>query len=80
MIYCIRFEDVVAHLQLGFRPAAATSESRIFRRLSIRGPNVDGDVPEILVNDAFDAAGLQPPAWDVFWCDWRAGVLSGCDS
>lgn len=74
MIYCIRFEDVVAHLeQLGFRPAEATSESRIFRRsgerLSIRGPNVNGDVPEILVNDAFDAAGLQPPAWDVFWCD-----------
>lgn len=74
MIYCVRYEDVVTHLDsIGFRQTNQTAEGRTFRRgidrLSLRGPNQDGHVPEILVNDAFDAAGLTPPAWDVFWCD-----------
>ena len=38
-------------------------------RFSIRQPSVDGHIPEILVNDASDAARLEPPPWNVFWCD-----------
>lgn len=74
MIYWVRFEDVSAHLEeLGFTLVGTTEESRTFvrsdRRISVRAPNVDGDLPEIFVNDAFDAAGLDPPCWNVFWCD-----------
>jgi hypothetical protein len=32
-------------------------------------PNVNGDVPEALINDALDNAGLPVPSWRVFWCD-----------
>lgn len=74
MIYCVRYEDVVAHIEsLAFRLIEATEEGRAFvragQRLSLRGPNVNGDLPEVLVNDAFDTAGLSPPEWNVFWCD-----------
>lgn len=74
MIYCVRDEDVVAHLaSVGFHLIGRSPEGRAFlrgkQRLSIRAPNQDGHLPEILVNDAFDVAGLTPPAWEVFWCD-----------
>ena len=74
MIYCVRDEDVVAYiLAEGFRQIGGSAEGRAFvkedLRLSVRAPNQDGHIPEILVNDAFDAAGLVPPTWDVFWCD-----------
>lgn len=75
MIYCIRFADVVADLavrdyvEIDRSDIAVIFQNSSARRLYIRPPNQDGHVPEILVNDAFDAAGLIPPAWDVFWCD-----------
>ena len=75
MIHCVRFVDVVAFLERGgFAEAGRTEASCIFRhpdgrQVIVRRPNVDGHVPEILVDDAFDAAGLPPPRWDVFWCD-----------
>lgn len=75
MIYCVRFLDVVSELaKLGFRDVGRTEASVIFarpdgRRAVIHAPNADGNLPEALVNDAFDAAGLIPPSWSVFWCD-----------
>ena len=74
MIYCVRDADILAHLETaGFTQIGETPEGRAFMRgseaLTIRLPNLDGNIPEILVNDAFDAAGLTPPKWDVFWRD-----------
>lgn len=74
MIYCVRFADVVATLlDLGFREVAHTDATVIFarddgERVLVHAPNADGNVPESLVNDAFDVGGLSPPPWDVFWC------------
>ena len=75
MIYCIRFDDVLSELEAsGYTEAERTEATRIFvrrdgGRILFRVPNQDGHLPEILVNSAFDAAGLIPPKWDVFWCD-----------
>ena len=74
MIYCVRYADVARHLErTGFRRIGSTEESEAYLRdgvlLVVRKPNVNGDIPEALVNGAFDAAGLSPPTWDVFWCD-----------
>ncbi|MGL4729305.1 MAG: hypothetical protein ACRCWO_11170 [Bosea sp. (in: a-proteobacteria)] len=35
----------------------------------IRMPNTSGNIPEIHINNAYEAAGLVPPKWNVFWCD-----------
>lgn len=75
MIYCIKFSDVEEHLnRLGFAPSGRTEATVRFRApsgtlITLRAPNIHGDVPEVLINDAFDAAGLAPPSWVVFWCD-----------
>ncbi len=76
MIYCVRFSDVERHLhELGFERVGQTEATIRFsadggaRLITVRAPNVNGDVPESLINDAFDTAGLSQPRWDVFWCD-----------
>ena len=75
MIYCVADEDVVTHLAgLGYELAVEAQDFRLFqgadgRRLTLRRPNVNGHLPEAIVNDAFDAARLDLPRWDVFWCD-----------
>lgn len=75
MIYCVEFDDVVAHLHdIGFREIGRSDDFVAFERrdgsrLTLRPPNVDGDLPEILANDAFATAGLSVPNWTVFWCD-----------
>lgn len=74
MIYCVSFDEVREYvLSIGFREIARFEETVNFERgaelLTTRRPNVNGHVPESLVNDAFDAASLAPPPWDVFWCD-----------
>ena len=75
MIYCVRFSEVAGTLrQRGYvevdrSDIAVVFENNSAHRVSIHPQNRDGHLPEILVNDAFDAAGLEPPAWDVFWCD-----------
>ena len=74
MIYCVRFSDVETHLvRLGYRRAGATEQNVLFisdtSLVTIRMPNVQGHVPELLVNEAFDVAEVEPPKWDVFWCD-----------
>ncbi len=76
MIYCVAFSEVELHLGgLGFRRVGQTEGTVRFRAdrpdrlITVRAPNVNGDVPEALINDAFDAAGLIPPTWNVFWCD-----------
>ncbi len=37
--------------------------------MTIHKPNVHGDLPEILVNDACDTAGIEPPNLPTHWCD-----------
>lgn len=74
MIYCVRFRALEEHLyRLGFALFRATSITRVYRRgaeaFTIRAPNVNGDLPEIIVDEALNGAGLPVPAWDVHWCD-----------
>ena len=74
MIYCVRLKDVLEHLRgQGFEFQEQVGETAIFLRgdenLTVHAPNVNGDVPEALVNDALDNAGLPVPSWRVFWCD-----------
>lgn len=74
MIYCVRHAQGVAYLrELHFDLMGRTDEAELYaagdRVISIRRPNVNGDVPENLVADAFDAAGLPLPPWNVHWCD-----------
>ena len=75
MIYCVRFAEVVSFLdKLGFREIGRGEAFRAYEladgtRLTIRPPNADGNLPEILVNDALETSGVTPPTWSVFWCD-----------
>ena len=74
MIYCVIHAIVLDHLRtLGFEIIGSTNEADVFARgaeiVTIRKPNVNGHIPEILIEDAFDSAGLPPPSLDVFWCD-----------
>ena len=74
MIYCVKFDEVVNHLRSqGFQRHKQIGETVIFVKddedLTFHAPNVNGDVPEALVNDALDNAGLPVPSWTVFWCD-----------
>jgi hypothetical protein len=74
VIYCVELADVVAHLERqGFTEHFTSLEGR---RLFVRGddpiylhPNHEGHCPEIHVNGQFEASGLVPPEWSVFWCD-----------
>ncbi len=75
MIYCIAHGYILAYLGgLGFSEIGSTEEAISFeapggRRIVIRKANENGHIPEVLVADAFDTAGVPMPAWDVFWCD-----------
>ncbi|MEA2861085.1 MAG: hypothetical protein QOC72_3124 [Methylobacteriaceae bacterium] len=75
MIYCVRFSEVVEYLNsIGFRQVGTVEGQVIFRGSNnklaiIREPNVHGNLPENIVNDAFYTARLEPPDWDVFWGD-----------
>ncbi len=75
MIYCVKFDDVVAHLRhVGYREIGRLDDFAAFEREdgsrpTLHRPNVNGDLPEILGNDAFATAGLAIPTWTVFWCD-----------
>ena len=75
MIHCVAFVDVVAHLNaIGFREVGRVEFQLIFRGprdelFTLREPNIAGYLPEILVNDAFDAARMEPPRWTVFFGD-----------
>lgn len=75
MIYCVQFSDVVEHLRvLGFRQVALIEGQVIFRGprneiAIIRESNVNGHLPETIVNHALETARIEPPKWKVFWCD-----------
>ena len=75
MIYCVGFSEVTAYLEgIGLKEAGRVERHVIFRGagnelLILREPNENGHLPEMLVNDAFDAARIPPPQWNVFWCD-----------
>jgi hypothetical protein len=75
VIYCVQFSDVVEHLRgLGFREVGRVEGQVIFRgpnnKLAIiREPNVNGHLPENIVNDALVTARIDPPNWNTFWCD-----------
>ena len=75
MIYCVSFQEV--HLRLlflGFEEVGRTEEFRAYERSDggrflIRPPNMHGYLPEIIVDDAFASASLDPGRWHVFWGD-----------
>ena len=72
---CVRFPEVVEALRdRGFVEAARTEATVIFRdvvgtRILLHAPNRTVTYQRTSSNDAFDAAGLAPPDWAVFWCD-----------
>ena len=71
MIYCVAFSDVEEHMQrIGFRRLGETSETVIFERgdalVTLRRLE---RLPEMLMNNAFYEAGLEPPELRTFWCD-----------
>ena len=71
MIYCVAFSDVEEHLRgIGFRRLAETSETVIFERgdelVTLRRLE---RLPEVLMNNAFYEAELEPPELQTFWCD-----------
>lgn len=66
MIWGYRFDQVELHLHgLGDVKVRLVDGIVIFRRsdviFTIREPNQDGMLPETVVVDAFDNAGLEPP-------------------
>jgi hypothetical protein len=75
VIYCVRFSEVVDYLSsIGFRLVTIIEGQVIFRGVNnelaiIREPNVFEYLPESIVNDAFYAAHLNPPQWNVFFGD-----------
>lgn len=74
MIYCVKYDEVRRYLlHMGYSQDSEFDNTILFTRgreiVTLRRPNVDGNVPEMLVNGALEAAGLNPPMWSVFWCD-----------
>ena len=74
MIYCVRFADIEAYLHdLGFDIIGETDSHYLFRGstdiMTIHRPNVHGDVTEIEMTRAFDAAEIAPPRIDPHYCD-----------
>jgi hypothetical protein len=66
VIWGYRFVEVQQHLaRLGYQQVGTVEGIVIFRNgeaiFTIREPNVLGSLPENLVLDAFDNAGLPPP-------------------
>lgn len=66
MIWGYRFTEVEAHLEgLGYVRVRLVDGIVIFRSsdaiFTLREPNQDGMLPETVVIDAFDNAGLPPP-------------------
>ena len=74
MIACVAFVDVEAELhRLGFRRWGQTQTHYAYRSngefVFVKMPNVHGYLPESVVNEAFTAAELPLPDWNVFWGD-----------
>lgn len=75
MIYCVSFSDVLAFLEAaGFTQIGETGADLIFLHpdgtvLTVHRPNQHGDITEAAALAAFDAAEVDPPAFDVHWCD-----------
>lgn len=74
MIWGVSFALVEEHLAgLGYRRVRSVMGTILFIKgsevFTIREPNVNGSLPENLVNDAFDTAGLDVPDWPVGWVD-----------
>lgn len=74
---CVSFSDVRSHLlSLAFSQEATFDDEPylIFRRgrqrLTVKRPNVHGKVPLINIEDAFDEAGLEQPAWALVSCEY----------
>lgn len=66
MIWGYGFDEVERHLlALGFFKLRVVDGVVLFRRrdviFTVREPNQDGTLPETIVVDAFDNAGLEPP-------------------
>jgi hypothetical protein len=66
VIWGYRFVEIEEHLaRLGYRRTGIVEGIVLFRNgdeiFTIREPNVLGSLPENLILDAFDNAGLPPP-------------------
>ena len=66
MVWGYSFADIEEHLlALGYVRVRIIDGIVLFRRgdaiFTIRGPNLDGMLPETIVVDAFDNAGMEPP-------------------
>lgn len=71
MIYCVSLHEVEEHLRsLSFERLGQTEETLVYERegLLVTLRNV-ASLPEMLMNNAFYAAGLDPPDLRTFWCD-----------
>jgi hypothetical protein len=70
VVWCVAFKEIEAYLNsLGYFEASRVDHHIIFRNaagglFTIREPE-GGLLPELLVNDAFEAAQLAPPEWKV---------------
>lgn len=75
MIYCVRGEDLHSWLRdhgfdmVGSSPPFDVWQNAAGEQVVLRQPNHRGLIPEMLVDSAFDAAGMSPPKLDVQWCD-----------
>ncbi|HEY8565659.1 MAG TPA: hypothetical protein VIL65_09180 [Beijerinckiaceae bacterium] len=72
MIYCIWFREVEAHLRsIGFTRLGEIEETVVFERMDgliVTLRRVER-LPEMLMNNAFHQARLDPPSLQTFWCD-----------
>lgn len=76
MIYCVRFADFAAFVEsIGFEPFAGTETTIVYvnaddgTALTVRRPNIHGDITEAAALAACYAAEVEPIAFDTHWCD-----------
>ena len=74
MIYCFEFDEVEGYLRtLGWRCVGRTELHGIYGRgedyITFPRPNVDGKIPETLVNEALDELEIPVPKFEPSWCD-----------
>lgn len=76
MIRCVDVSDLRRWFeQAGFVLFRSVASQEIWVRpgtgvvVAVPPPNVFGGIPEELLADAFDAAGVPPPKLPVGWCD-----------
>lgn len=74
MIRCVSFADFEEFLiRQGFVEVGRVEPNILYARpdklLTVHQPNQNGDVTELAVEEARNAAGINPPSLDLHWCD-----------